>query len=151
MNVQYEVVFDVFLAISFIGAIITAWSGYVKWDAARKEKRAIFLKDLIFKFREDLEIQNYVYQADHKTDVEMPEPAKDKALTYLSYICYLRKVNVISDDEFSFFEYELTRVTENEKARGYLEFIEDFAKKNGVRSPFVALMEYVRAKQFKAG
>ena len=140
---QYELVIDVIAAVSCIGAIVMAWWGYSKWDVARRERRAEFLFNLIQKLRDDKEIMDFIYSADwSRPGNEVSEQQKDRALTYLSYICYLASQNVITSDEFAFFEYEINRVLKSKVVGDYLSFIKGFAKENGCDNPFCALLAY---------
>ena len=140
---QYELVIDVIAAVSCMGAIGMAWWGYKKWDAARHERRAEFLFNLIQKLRDDKEIMDFIYSVDwNHPGNEISEQQKDRALTYLSYICYLASQKVITADEFAFFEYEINRVLKSKVVGEYLLFIKDFADHNGYESPFCALLAY---------
>ena len=143
MNVQFEVLFDAIALVSCFGAILMACWGYRKWDIARRERKAEFLLKLLEKFREDDSIQQVVLAIDHGKDIsKLEEGIKDRALSYMSYVCYLKKAAVVSDEEFAFFEYEITRTLGNPDIKKYLEFIYTFAEDNKCRSPFVALNEY---------
>lgn len=136
---QIEIVFDIIASASLVFGIVVALCGYHKWDMVRRESRARFLFELINKFREDTDIKSLVYATDHGCDIkEISEAQKDKTLTYMAYICHLRKMCLISDEEYGFFEYEITRVMQNEQIRDYLKFMEEFGRRNG-RSPFSAL------------
>ncbi len=143
MDVQYEVLFDVIAGVSCIGAMLMAWWGYRKWDAARRERRAEFLWKLLEKFREDAAVQQMILAIDHGLDIDtLDEGVKDRTLSYMAYVCYLKKTGVVSDEEFAFFEYEITRTLGNQKINEYLGFIKKFAGANKCRNPFVALNEY---------
>ena len=140
---QYELVIDVIAAVSCMGAISMAWWGYKKWDVARRERLAEFLFNIIQKLRDDKEIMDFIYFADWEhSGNEISEQQKDRALTYLSYVCYLASQNVITADEFAFFEYEINRVLKNKVVGEYLAFIKDFADLNGCDNPFCALLDY---------
>ncbi len=143
MDVQFQVLFDVIAGASCIGAMLMVWWGYCKWDAARRERRAEFLWKLLEKFREEESIQRGMYAIDFNDGMEnIKEGEKDRILSYMAYICYLKKTGVVSDEEFAFFEYEITRTLENSKIKEYLGSIKKFADANGCRNPFVALNEY---------
>ena len=143
MEVQFEVLFDVIAGVSCIGAILMAWWGYRTWDVARQERRAEFVLKLLEKLRENSSVQQVVLAIDHDRGVdELDEEVKDRTLSYMSYICYLKKTGVVSDAEFSFFEYEVTRALGNQHIKEYLEFVRKIAKGSKCRSPFVALDEY---------
>lgn len=146
MTVQYEVLFDVIAGVSCLGAVLMAWLGYRRWDAARKERRAEFLLKLLEKFRDDPEFQEFVYAVDYGKDVKSKrEGLKDRVLSYMSYVCYLKKTGVISEDEFGFFEYEVTRSLRNTDVHAYMKFIADFAIQNNCKSPFCTLDEYAES------
>ena len=140
---QYELIIDVVAGLSFMGAIVMAWWGYMKWDASRHERRAEFLFNILQKLRDDKEIMDFIYSADwSKSGTGITEAQKDRALSYLSYICYLASQKVITPDEFAFFEYEINRVLKNRGVSEYLDFIVNFADKNGSKNPFCALLDY---------
>ena len=91
-------------------------------------KRAEFVDKLIEKLRGDEDIRyilylfqygDFVYDGTFHGDVEM-ERRVDKALSYLSYICYLKDNGVISDKDFSFFEIEVAQALRNSALIDYL-------------------------------
>ena len=145
--VNVDIVLDVISGVSCIGAIAMAYWGYRKWDVARKERKAEFLWRLLEKLREDEAIQRFEYAVDYGKDVaKIEEGLKDRVLSYMAYICYLNETGVVSDYEFSFFEYEITRAINNPKIKEYLDFIKGFSRRNNCRDPFVALNEYITRK-----
>ena len=140
MSVQ--VVSVIIEAISLVVTVGIARFGFKKWENSQKDRRSEFLFKLLEKFREDEDIKRFIYAADYDNEVEsVPEEQKDKALSYIAYIVYMKKHNLISDDEFAFFEYEITRVLANKTCSKYLKFIANFAEKNHCRNPFFELTE----------
>ena len=48
------------------------------------------------------------------------EPQIDKLLSYLSYICYLRKKKILTNHEFQVFTYQLNRTCNSFSIEEYL-------------------------------
>ena len=93
------------------------------------------MSQLIFRLWSDEEIRTTVYMfeyedswykdgfKDSETEIKV-----DKTLQYLSYICYLYKQGIIKENEFNIFEYEISRLFQNESAIRYLRFLPSFSK-----------------------
>ena len=124
--------------IALITAIITVFGFCATlWGLFRNRSvtRAELIKGLIDKMRGDDEIRGYIYYVDDEdnekwyTDLSFYDKEKtkgltgkqvDKALTYLSYLCYLKKRRLINKNEFAFFRYEIRRVFKNKSTVDYL-------------------------------
>ena len=142
-KMSVQVVSVIIEAISLVVTVGIARFGFKKWENSQKDRRSEFLFKLLEKFREDDDIKRFIYAADYDKQVsEVSEAQKDKALSYIAYICYLKKQSLISEEEFGFFEYEISRVVGNKTCSEYLNFIRDFAKDNQCRDPFFELTEF---------
>ena len=66
----------------------------------------------------------------------------DKLLSYLSYICYLKQENNISDKEFRILQYEINRTCTSPSIQGYLWNLYHFSRKQGTDCSFQYLIDY---------
>lgn len=98
--------------VAFVGVFISVRE-YLR---SNKLKRSSYIEPLIEKMKSS-EISEIVYmfqygQFDYNKDFHKSgemERKVDKTLQYFSYLCYLRENNIISKDEFSFFELEISQ------------------------------------------
>lgn len=115
-----------------IVAALAALGGLVfvglEYRRSNKIKRADFIENLINRMRGDTDIReilyvfqynSFVYNSGFHKNAEL-ERKVDKALLYLSYICYLRKRRVITNKEFTFFEIEISQTLRN---RGVIDYL----------------------------
>lgn len=99
-------------AVVALGSLIALLLEYRRSNAV---KRAGYIAQMIDKFRGDSDIRNvlYAFQYDlfrytkdfHSNTEEQRKV--DKALLYLSYVCYLAQKGIIAKDDFSFFEIDM--------------------------------------------
>ena len=61
------------------------------------------------------------------------EKTVDKALSYFSYICYLRERKIITTKEFKFSKYEIDHLLMNKQVIDYLYNIYHYS--NGLKTP----------------
>ena len=112
---------------SIIGlfSVILAVFQYIK---SSKLKRAKIFNSIIETLRTDPVILYWIlifdygkdwYDSSFHNSVEK-QAGVDKTLQTLSYICYLRENNLISDKEFSSVKYEIWRVLNDEGVQDYL-------------------------------
>ena len=66
----------------------------------------------------------------------------DKMLFYYSYICYLKKMKLITKKEFMFLQYEIERTLNNRQIKDYFYNLYHFANAHGVKISFEYLFEY---------
>ena len=104
-----------------------------------KFKKADFLHDIVEKITFDKDIVAFIRKIDYGNEKwydenfhtgSENERLADKALSYLSFILYLRQNKVITDSEFIFVKYILKRVLEDEQVFKYLNFLFHFDKNN---------------------
>lgn len=122
---------EIYLLCSVVSAL-AALGGLIfvglEHHQSNKVKRAEFLDDLINRMRGDSDIRGilyvfqyngFVYNSDFHEDTELQRKV-DKALLYLSYICYLRSRRIIKKREFAFFEIEISQTLRN---RGVIDYL----------------------------
>ena len=106
--------------------------------------RAIFVKDIVLKFYEDIDIRDIFYKIEynnfkytsrfHESD---DERKMDKMLAYLDVLGVLAKKKVIKVDDLEPLYYEISRIYCNKEVRQYLEFLEEWYRENDInRHPF---------------
>lgn len=125
------------LICTIIGVTLALYQYY----NSERLKRSHYLRELMDKLRGDKEIRHFIqliehdgfiYDQKHFNNTQL-EIEADKALEYLSYICYLRKAKEISKAEFVFFEYEINHMLIDTEVKKYLKAILDDAKKTKVK------------------
>lgn len=100
------------IVIGFIGLYI-AISEYRR---SNRIKRATYIDQLTERLKSDKEIRDMIYDFQygdfhyteefHGSDLEKKV---DKTLQYFSYICYLKEKKIITNDEFMFFEIDISQ------------------------------------------
>ena len=113
-------------------------------------KKASYINELLEKMRFGPDIKEVMYLFDYNDDWynmgfhdnKTLEPKVDKALSYLSYICYLRKQRIISKREFCFFEYQINRTLMNSQTQDYLYNLYHFAQRSKASISFSPLIVY---------
>lgn len=109
--------------VAFVGVVISVRE-YVR---SNKLKRSSYIEPLIDKMKSEeisevvyrLQYGKFDYSKDFHGSGEM-ERKVDKTLQYFSYLCYLRKHKIISEEEFSFFEFEISQSLRDNKLIDYL-------------------------------
>lgn len=107
-----------------------------EYSRANKIKRSSYLEPLIDKMKSKeiseivymFQYGNFEYNDSFHKSGEL-ERKVDKALQYFSYLCYLRKKRIISIDEFSFFELEISQALRDKSLIDYLYNLFHFACK----------------------
>lgn len=72
----------------------------------------------------------------------------DHTLSIFSYICYLKSVGTIKNEDIRFFEYEIRRLIDNKHIRDYLYSLYHWSKKLSVKMSFSYLIEYGLQKKY---
>ncbi len=121
-----------FTTLGSVVSVVVALGGLIfvglEYRRSNKVKRADFIENLINRMRGDTDIReilyvfqynSFVYNSGFHKNVEL-ERKVDKALLYLSYICYLKKRRVITNKEFTFFEIEISQTLRNRDVIDYL-------------------------------
>lgn len=115
---------DICLAIVAIVGVFISVREYMR---SNKLKRSSYIEPLINKMKSKeiskvvymLQYGKFVYKSDFHGSGEL-ERKVDKTLQYFSYLCYLREKNIISVDEFSFFELEISQSLREPRLIDYL-------------------------------
>lgn len=87
----------------------------------------------------------YYSSAFHKTKEEQEI---DSLLTYLSHLCYLKDIKVLTPAEFRQFEYYLDRVLLNHEVQNYLYNIYHFSKASKSKFTYTPLLRYAKVRNF---
>lgn len=66
----------------------------------------------------------------------------DKTLSFLSFLCYLRQNDVLTEKEFSYFEYKISRVISDPQLQDYFYNLYHFARKQHTDFTYKYLYEY---------
>ena len=123
----------------------------VQWNVSNKIKRAEFINIIIEKLRFDKDMAQTMYKIDYgeswysddfhngNSDLEFEI---DKLLSYLSYICYLKKTKNISKEEFKVLQYEIIRVCSSFDVQSYLWNLYHFSIKHDSKCSFEYLVSY---------
>lgn len=101
---------DITSIFSVVLVIVGGIFGYYQWQKNILLKRVGYINDLTEKIRTDNYIRDVIYMFDYGKQwysKQFHESGElelkvDKTLSYFSYICYLRKQNIISNKEFDF-------------------------------------------------
>jgi RNA processing factor Prp31 len=137
---------------SIIGLVIATFGsafGLVQWNHSNKIKKAEFLKQIIdqLRFNDNLSKTMYMIEySDNWYSVKFhnsPEEKEiDKFLAYINYVCYLRNNKIITENEFKFLRYEITRVCSNIQVQSYLWNLYHFSKRMNTICSFSELVKY---------
>lgn len=151
LNINNWSVSDVLSLISIIIAIIGGIFAYGQWRYSNKTKRADFISQIINKLRFDKEMADTISTIDydftwydenfHNGNNEL-EYKIDKALSYLSYICYLIAERHISKRDFIILEYEINRACISPAVECYLWNLYHFSTFQNAKCSFQYLIEY---------
>ena len=142
---------NILSAISIILVIAGGRFTYKQWVAANKTKRMELIEQIMEKLRFDPEMVDTMYTIDydhewygidfHDREDDL-EYRIDKLLSYLSYICYLKKEGNLSKKEFRILRYEINRICTSPCIQAYLWNLHHFSRKLGFECTFQYLIEY---------
>lgn len=129
-----------------LGALGVFWQVRV----AAKTQRAMFLKDLYMRLRDDKDISEAFYYIEYgkfeytaSFHGSILEPKIDRLLTIFDLVCELNAQGAITAREMHFFEYQFRRVFQNAEIQNYLTFLGQFYERIGVaKRPFAAFQVY---------
>ena len=141
-----------------------------QWHKTLVYKRASVVNDMVETVRESPIIpvimanvdwnKNFIYDGTFRVNRETDNPnlksftdhelfiAIDHTLVRFSYICYLRKINAISEIDMNFFDYGINRLLENEHIVNYLYSVYHWSVSLRVESSFCYLIEYGKRKGY---
>ena len=140
----------VYIVLVIIGGIFAG----IQWHVSNKIKRAEFIDDIIAKLSFDKGLARTMYMIEYSNYLKKPwyddnfhtgsdlEFDVDKLLSYMSYICYLKKTKNIKNEEFKFLQYEIVRVCSSKDVQTYLWNIYHFARACNTKCSFEHLIEF---------
>jgi hypothetical protein len=120
-----------------------------------KIRKAEFINQINDKIRLDKEFAEILYKIEYGDDWYTKDFHKDidiqfkfdKIFSYLDYICYLKSMKNITENEFKVFKYRINRVCISSSTKEYLWNLFQFAKKNNSSCSFQCLLDYgIKAK-----
>lgn len=146
---------DCISAFSTILLIVGGIFTYVQWKKSLKLKNAEYINELSERLATDTEIQEAFYMLDYSDlwyskdfhGSGILEQKIDKTLSFFSYICYLKKARLITQKEFKFFEYRISRTLLNNQIQDYFYNLYHFSKRQGVPFTFDFLYKYGVSKK----
>lgn len=109
---------DICAVITSLVALFSCIVGFRRWKKELSLKRADYIKGLTDKIRCDPTIRYVFYLLDYGANWYSEEfhsggdmeQKMDQGLSYFSYLCYLENKEIITPEEFKFFEYEIKRI-----------------------------------------
>ena len=109
------------------GVLVGFILSLIEYRRSNKIKRSSYLEPLFDKLMLDKDIAETIYMLQygefkysenfHNSDKERK---LDKTLQYFSYLCYLKDKRIISSEEFSFFEIQISQALRDKKLIYYL-------------------------------
>jgi len=140
--------------LTFITIIIGGGFTYYRWNKNLKLKRAEYIKNLFDEIRTNPKIVFYLFEYDSIWYDENFHGSKelesniDYTLSYFSYICYLKRNNVITKSDFNYFRYELERILTNRQFKNYIYNLYHFSQKVNQPITFVDLFQYAKDNNY---
>jgi hypothetical protein len=129
----------------FLGAV---WA-FIQWQHSIKLKKSEFILQFVKELRYDKEIVNTMYIIEYdpnwyNNDFHggKDEYNVDKFLSLLNYICYMRKMKLLSENEFKVLRYEIRRTCISPSAQSYLWNLYHFSRKMSSPCSFEYLIDY---------
>jgi hypothetical protein len=114
--------------------ILTVTGGiYALWlfRQSNKEKRNLYVAEIMNKFYDDIEIRTVIYAVDSGRDSDeikftgKLEQQADKTIKYLDYIGYLLEEGRLKTNDIKPFRYEITRLLKSDVVKKYIKWLSD--------------------------
>lgn len=114
-------------------------------------KRTKFINQMILRLYLDQELMDTMhiieyddswYNNSFHNSTNGMEARVEEFLSYLSFVCYLKKMRVMHKEEFAMFEDELRRTCSSPSVRAYLWNLYHFAKKQNIKCTYQFLIDY---------
>lgn len=102
-----------------MGAILAVSFAYLQWSTDRGVKRAELLRELISRFS-GFHVEAIIHNEENEYDGETERMCS--LLTFMSYVCQLRRSNVLSEHEFASLKWDFVKILEGGKV---CKFIKD--------------------------
>lgn len=152
--------------VTLVFTIIGGIFAFFQWRKSNEYKRSDFVREIIIKLRDDEDISfvmelidwndGFTYDGKfHLTNSIKPMIEEkilfqkiDKTLSHFSYVCYLHKNKIISNDDMAFYEYALRRLVDNPHIRNYLYSLFHWSNYLNVRCSFTYLIKYALKKGY---
>lgn len=153
---------DIIAMVSLIfGALASIAGGVftlIQWKKSQKIRRSEYIESITKRLYLNPNIAKAMYLVDYRQDWydenfhggSDTEMIIDALFSHLNYICYLHSKKLISDDEFSFMQYDVERACKNKSSQRYLKFLYHFSKTNNTTCSFNELITYMKTKVFDA-
>jgi len=136
--------------LTFLTIVISGIFALCKWTKQMKMKRAEYIKDLTTEIRTSphmafdvFEYGKEWYGLDFHDGSDIEERV-DYTLSVFSYICYLRKQDLLNNAEFNCFKYELARILTNPHFQQYFYNLYHFSRSQNQPMTFLYLFEYAK-------
>ena len=130
--------------LGFLGTAVAAVLALTKWDKERAAGRIAVLAKLIEDFKRE-KAEALFRHIDESGDFDSCNPGEENlnALRHCSYVCYLHREKLITDDEFGFFRYQIDTILRNPNVQRYLSgYCEDSENNGDVKGPYYSLVKY---------
>jgi len=146
---------DILGFITLMFAVIGGIFAYSQWRENSLLKKAEYVYELTMMMRTDEYIREtiYLFLSDKRwynnsfhCDSKL-EPMVDRTLTFYSYVCYLTKNRVLSESEFSFFEFYIVNALKKPQVQDYLYNLYHFSSTGNAIKVFNDLFEYGKEKK----
>lgn len=95
-----------------------------------------------FEYDGEFKITNNKYYEENQITNEIFFKRIDELLSIFSYVCYLRRTKILTDSDMLSFNYQLTRILQNNHIRNYLYSLHHWSKSLNTNSSFENLVEY---------
>lgn len=130
----------------------------IQLGISTRNKRAEFLFDIVKNLRFDSGMQDAAYMIDYSLNWYNEDFHKDgetqkvidRYFSLLTYICYMYRNKSLTENEFKYFKYELSRVKTNseDSSIAYLWNLNHFARAIGSSCPFEDLIQYGKENEW---
>lgn len=120
-------------------------------------RRAEFIKSLYDEFGRNEILRHGIYMLDYDQEwydesfhnledeeTKTKQDIIDSTLSYLSYICYLKDIKVLTDNDFQLFKYAVDRSLINYILQNYFYNLYHFSQKQQTAFPFPILLAYAK-------
>ena len=134
MYFNFELIEMCAAVLTALTAVISVPIIMVQYAKSKKQKRAEFILQLHHIFIADKDMMDIFYKIEHekyefdeaKMGMTAEEKKLDKLLGHFNNICRLYEMNVIEDNDFEIFRYEISRVAQNKEVRKYFDYLDDW-------------------------
>jgi len=140
---------EYFNVIMVILTILGIAGGLWQWHKSNQIRRADFVNQILNKLRFNEEVSNVVQRIEYddkwynaKFHGGVDETKFDRTFSVINHICYLKRKNLINDEDFSILDYEVTRIILTKQVQEYLWNLYHFSVMQGVPTSFRYMISY---------